>query len=68
MYDKSMLTLAHVLRDDVYRFLRHHSIELNQLFMSQFLHDLSFLEEGLGGHSARLQSLDCHSCCTVPCS
>lgn len=63
-----MLTLAHVLCDDVNRLLRHHSVKLNQLFMSQFLHDLSLLQEGLWGHGAGLQGLNRHLRCTVPCS
>lgn len=61
-------TLSHVLCDYVDRLLRHHSVELNQLLVPQLLHDLSFLEEGLGGHGAGLQRLYCHPCCTVPCS
>lgn len=54
MSSLAMLTLSHVLCDDVDRFLGHHGVQLNQLFVSQFLHDLSFLEEGLRGHRAGL--------------
>lgn len=50
----AMLTLSHVLCDDVDRFLGHHGVQLNQLFVSQFLHDLSLLEESLRGHGAGL--------------
>lgn len=38
-------TFAHVLCDDVNRLFRDDSVELHQLVMSQFLHDLSFLQE-----------------------
>lgn len=34
--------------------------------MSELLHDLSLLEEGLGRHGARLQGLDGHLSGTVP--
>lgn len=64
----TVLTLSHVLRDDVDRFLWHHGVELNQLFVSQLLHDLSLLEEGLRRHGAGLQSLYRHTRRTVPCS
>lgn len=59
-------TLAHVLCNDVDGFLGNHSVELHQLLMPQFLHDLSFLQERLGGHGARLQRLYRHSCGAVP--
>lgn len=61
-----MLTLTHKLCYDIDGFLRHHGIQLNQLLVSQFLHDLSFLQECLWGHSARLQRLYRHLCSTVP--
>lgn len=59
-------TFAHVLSDDVNGLLRHHGIELHQLVVAEFLHDLSLLQEGLRGHGARLQSLHCHLSCAVP--
>lgn len=62
-----MLTLPHVLGDDVDRLLRHHRVELDQLLVPQLLHDLSFLEERLRGHGAGLQRLDRHARCPVPC-
>lgn len=65
---REVLTLSHVLCDDVDRLLGHHSVQLHQLLVSQFLHDLGFLEEGLGGHGARLQSLYRNTRRSVPCS
>ena len=62
----STVTLGHVLSDDVDGFLRHHSVELHQFLVSQLLHDLRLLEEGLWGHGACLQGLDGHPRCTVP--
>lgn len=61
-------TLAHVLSDDVDGLLRHHGVELHQLVMPQFLHDLSLLQEGLGGHGPRLQSFHCHLGRAIPCT
>lgn len=45
---KTASTFAHVLSDDIDGFFRHHSVELHQFVMSELLHDLSLLEEGLG--------------------
>lgn len=45
---KTASTFAHVLGDDVDGFFRHHRVELYQFVMSELLHDLSLLEEGLG--------------------
>lgn len=64
--DLTAPTLSHVLCDNVDGLLRDHGVQLNQLLVSQFLHDLSFLQEGLGGHRARFQCLDRNPCCTVP--
>lgn len=50
-------TLAHELCDNVDGLLRHDSVELHQLVMAESLHDLSLLQEGLGGHGSWLQSL-----------
>lgn len=59
-------TFAHVFCDDVNGLLRHHGVELHQLVVAEFLHDLSLLQEGLGGHGARLQSLHRHLSGAVP--
>lgn len=59
-------TFAHVLCDDVNGLLRHNSVKLHQLIMTEFLHDLSLLQEGLWGHRARLQSLHCHLSGAIP--
>lgn len=59
-------TFAHVLCDDVNRLLGDHGIELHQLVVPEFLHDLSLLQEGLWGHGARLQSLHCHFGGAIP--
>lgn len=64
----SALTLSHVLCDDVDRFLRHYGVQLDQLLVPQFLHDLSFLQKGLRRHRAGFQGLYCNTCRTVPCS
>lgn len=61
-----MLTLVHELCYNVDGLLRNHGVQLNQLLVSQFLHDLSFLQERLGGHGAGLQRLDRHLCGAVP--
>lgn len=50
-------TLAHELSDNVNGLLRHNGVELNQLVMTESLHDLSLLQKGLGGHGSWLQSL-----------
>lgn len=60
------LTLAHVLRDDVDGLLRHHRVQLHQLLMPQFLHDLGLLKEGLRRHRAGLQSFDGHPGGAIP--
>lgn len=62
------LTFAHVLSDNVNGLLRHHSIELHQLVMAKFLHDLSLFQERLRGHGAWLQGLYCHLCGAIPCT
>lgn len=63
---RSALTLTHVLCDYIDGFFRHHGVELDQLLVPQFLHDLGLLQEGLRRHGARLQSLYGDSCGTVP--
>lgn len=50
-------TLAHELSDNVDGLLRHDGIELHQLVVPEPLHDLSLLQERLGGHGSWLQSL-----------
>lgn len=50
-------TLAHELGDNVNGLLRHDGVELHQLVMTESLHDLSLLQEGLRGHGSWLQSL-----------
>lgn len=60
------LTFAHILSDNVNGLLRHHSIKLHQLVMAKFLHDLSLLQERLGGHGTWLQGLHCHFCGAIP--
>lgn len=55
---RSLLTLAHVLCHNVDRFLRHHSVQLYQFLVPQFLHDLGLLQEGLRRHGAWLQGFD----------
>lgn len=59
-------TLAHVLCDDVNGLLRHHGVELHQLVVAEFLHNLSLLQEGFGGHGTGLQSLHRHLGGAVP--
>lgn len=63
---RTTLTLAHILSDNINGFFRHHSVELHQLLVSQFLHDLSLLQEGFRRHGARFQRLDGHSRRPVP--
>lgn len=60
------LTLAHVFRDDVDGLLRHHRVQLHQLLMPQFLHDLGLLQEGLRRHRARLQGFDGYPSGAIP--
>lgn len=62
----SALTLSHVLSDDVNGLLGDDSVKLHQLLVAEFLHHLRFLQEGLGRHSARLQSLDGHAGRAIP--
>lgn len=47
-------TFAHVLCDDVNGLLGHHGVQLHQLIVTEFLHNLSLLQEGLWGHGAGL--------------
>lgn len=61
-----VFTFAHKFSYDVDRLLRHHGIEGHQFVMSEFLHDLSLLQEGLWGHCARLQGLNSHFSCAIP--
>lgn len=61
-----MFTFRHVLRDDVDGLLRHHGVERHQLVVSELLHDLGLLEEGLGRHGARFQRLYGHLGGAVP--
>lgn len=49
--------MAHELSDDVDGLLRHDGVQLHQLVVPEPLHDLSLLQEGLGGHGSWLQSL-----------
>lgn len=62
------LTFGHVLRDDVDRLLRHHSVKLHQFLMPELLHDLSLLEKSFRGHGSWFQSLYGHACCAIPSS
>lgn len=62
----AFFTFAHVLCDDINGFFGHHGVELHQLVMSELLHDLSLLQEGLWRHCARLQSLHRHFGGSVP--
>lgn len=59
-------TFAHELGDDVDGLLRHDGVELHQLVVPESLHDLSLLQESLGGHGSRLQSLHCYLGGAVP--
>ena len=60
-------SILHQLCDDEYRLLRGaDSVELDQLGMSQLLHDLRLGQEVLGVHGAWLESLDGDWCCVVP--
>lgn len=63
---KAAFTFAHVLGDDIDGLLGHHGVQLHQLVVSELLHDLSLLQEGLGRHGARLQRLDRHLGGAVP--
>lgn len=63
---KTASTFAHVLCDYIDGFLGHHSIELHQLIVSELLHYLSFLQEGLRWHRAGLKSLHCHLGGAIP--
>lgn len=65
---QSVPTFAHEFCYNVDGLLRHHSIERHQFVMSEFLHDLSLLQEGLWGHCARLQGLNCHLSSAIPCA
>ena len=60
------LTFAHVFGDDVDGLLGHHGVQLHQLVVAELLHDLGLLQEGLGGHGARLQGLHSHLGGPVP--
>lgn len=66
MLQVSACTFGHVLGDDINGLLRHHSIKRHQFVVSELLHDLGLLEEGLRWHGARLQSLYCHLSCAIP--
>lgn len=46
-YIKAAPTFAHVLCDYIDGLLGHHGVQLHQLIVSELLHDLSFLQEGL---------------------
>lgn len=63
---KAAFTFAHVLSDDIDGLLGHHCVQLHQLVVSELLHDLSLLQEGLGRHGARFQRLDRHLRGAVP--
>lgn len=63
---KAAFTFAHVLGDDIDGLLGHHSVQLHQLIVSELLHDLSLLQEGLRRHGARFQRLYRHLCGAVP--
>lgn len=59
--------ILHELRDDVYRLLeRAHGVQLDQLAVPEFLHDLRFSKEVLGIHGAGLEGLDRHWRGVVP--
>lgn len=52
--EPSCITLAHIFSHNVDRLLGHNSVQLDQLLVPQFFHDLCFLKEGLWRHGARL--------------
>lgn len=60
------ITLTHIFRHNINRFLGHDSIKLDELLVPQLLHDLGFLEKGFWRHCTRLQRLDCYTGCTIP--
>lgn len=62
----SVFTFAHKLCNDVYGFLRHHGVQRHQFVVSQFLHDLSLLQEGFWRHGAWFQGLDSHLSSAIP--
>lgn len=62
----SVCTFAHEFCHDVDGLLRHNGVERHQLVVSQFLHDLGLLQEGLWRHGARLQGLYGHFGCAIP--
>lgn len=63
-----VLTFAHKFCYNVDGLLRHHSVERYQFVMSEFLHDLSLLQEGLWRHGAWLQGLNSHLSSAIPCA
>lgn len=60
------LTFGHVLGDNVNGLLGHHGVKRDQFVVSELLHDLGLLQEGLWRHGARLQGLDGHLGGAVP--
>lgn len=59
--------ILHQLSDDINWLLEGaNGVQLNQLIMSQFLHDLSLCEEVLGVHSPRFQGFDGYRRGVVP--
>lgn len=60
-------TISHEFRNDIDRlFHRAHSVQLNQLGMSEFLHDLRFGQEVFWIHSAWLECLYRHWSGVIP--
>lgn len=66
MFQESVRTFGHVLCDDIDGFLRHYCIKRHQFVVSELLHNLSLLEEGLWRHGSRFQRLYGHLGGAIP--